>query len=75
MAFKFFSKKPSQDSSKLNDNSDQDYEFLKAIDLFTSQRERLDISLEELSTKTKISRNVLIAIEKGWRNIYQKKHI
>ena len=67
MALNFPFKKPLPDLSKLKDNAEHDSDFLKAIDLFTSQRNKLGISLEELSTKTKISRNVLIAIEKGWK--------
>ena len=60
-------KKPLSDLSKLKDKAEIDSEFLKAISLFTSHRNKLGISLEELSTKTKISRNVLIAMEKGWK--------
>ena len=70
MALNFPFKKPLSDLSSLQDKAVNDSEFLKAISLFTSQRNKLGISLEELSTKTKISRNVLIAIEKGW-----KKHL
>ena len=67
MALNFPFKKPLSDLSSLQDKAVNDSEFLKAISLFTSQRNKLGISLEELSTKTKISRNVLIAIEKGWK--------
>ena len=59
-------KKPSE-LSDLQEKSDNDLEFSKAIDLFTAQRNKFGISLEELSKKTKISRNVLIAIENGWK--------
>ena len=65
MAFNFSFKKPLSDLSNPEDKPDPDYEFLKAINLFTSQRKKLGISLEELSNKTKISRNVLLAIENG----------
>ena len=67
MALNFPFKKPLSDLSNLQDKAENDSEFLKAINLFSSQRNKLGISLEELSTKTKISRNVLIAIEKGWK--------
>ena len=73
MALKFSFKKPLIDSSSLQDKQEQDDEFLKAINLFTSQREKLGISLEELSNKTKISRNVLIAIESGWEKYLPEK--
>ena len=60
-------KKTLTDGSRLKDNPDRDPEFLRSIKLFTTQREKLGISLEELSNKTKISRNVLIAIDNGWK--------
>ena len=67
MALNFPFKKPVSGLSNFKDEEETSSEFLKAISLFTSQRNKLGISLEELSTKTKISRNVLIAIEKGWK--------
>ena len=70
MALNFPFKKPLSGTSNLKDNPDPDYEFLKAINLFKAQREKLGLSLESLSNKTKISKNVLIAIENGW-----KKHL
>ena len=73
MALNFTFKKPLSDSSSLKDKPETDYEFLEAISLFTSQREKLGISLKELSTKTKISRNVLIAIENGWKKYLPEK--
>ena len=73
MALNFQFKKPLADSSILKDKPDSDYEFLKAIDLFRSQRQKLGISLEELSNKTKISRNVLIGIENGWEKYLPEK--
>ena len=45
---------------------DNDSEFIKAKNLFIAQRKKCGISLEDLSRNTKISRNVLIAIESGW---------
>ena len=70
MALNFPFKKPLTDSQSLKGKPESDYEFYKAINLFISQREELGISLDVLSKKTKISRNVLIAIENGW-----EKHI
>ena len=67
MALNFPFKKPLSDLSNLKDKPDPSYEFSKAINLFTSQRKSLGISLDELSSKTKISKNVLIAIENGWQ--------
>ena len=68
MALNSSFKNTSSDLSKLQDKTNSDSEFSKAISLFTTQRNKLGISLEELSSKTKISRNVLIAIEKGWKD-------
>ena len=73
MALNFTFKKPLSDSSSLKDKPDPGFEFLEAISLFTSQREKLGISLKELSAKTKISRNVLIAIENGWKKYLPEK--
>ena len=67
MALNLPFKKPLSEISNLKDNPDPDYEFLQAINLFKTQREKLGVSLEELSNKTKISRNVLISIENGWK--------
>tara|TARA_Y100001968_G_scaffold185962_1_gene170308 strand:+ start:4164 stop:4685 length:522 start_codon:yes stop_codon:yes gene_type:complete len=65
MAFNF--KKTSSDSSNLVTKPDIDLEFTNSINLFSSTRKKLGISLEELSRKTKISKNVLIAIENGYK--------
>ncbi len=73
MIFNFPLKKPLSDSSPLQEKSDPDYELSKAINLFSTQREKLGISLDELSTKTKISRNVLIAIENGYKEYLPEK--
>ena len=70
MALNFPFRKPLSNSSILKDKPEPDYEFYKAISLFSSKRKELGISLEELSNKTRISRNVLIAIENGC-----KKHL
>ena len=66
-------KKHPTNFSDLEDKPDPDYEFIKAINLFSSQREKLGISLEELSNKTKISRNVLKGIENGWEKYLPEK--
>tara|TARA_Y100001968_G_C19119594_1_gene601340 strand:- start:75 stop:602 length:528 start_codon:yes stop_codon:yes gene_type:complete len=73
MALNFPFKKPLSDLSKLKDKPDSDDQFLKAISLFISQKNKLEISLEDLSKKTKISRNVLIAIENGWEKYLPEK--
>ena len=73
MALNFPFKKTLSGSSSLKEKPENDYEFLNAINLFRSQREKIGISLEELSNKTKISRNVLIAIESGWKKYLPEK--
>ena len=73
MAFNFPLKNTLSDSSLSQEKSDTDNELSKAINLFSTQREKLGITLEELSTKTKISRNVLIAIENGWKESLPEK--
>ena len=67
MALHFSFKKPLSDFSDKEENLDTDYKFTNTIGVFKSQREKLGISLEDLSNKTKISKNVLIAIENGWK--------
>tara|TARA_Y100001968_G_scaffold329286_1_gene378305 strand:- start:382 stop:900 length:519 start_codon:yes stop_codon:yes gene_type:complete len=67
MILNFSLKKDSSKLSTSKQSQEFDYEFANAINIFTSQRKKLGISLEELSAKTKISRNVLIAIENGWK--------
>ena len=73
MALNFPFQTPLSDSSSLKEKPEQDHEFLESINLFISQKEKLGISLEELSNKTKISRNVLIAIENGWKKYLPEK--
>ena len=65
MALNFSFKKHS--SGLLSDPKENcsDNDFSEAINLFRNQREKAGISLEKLSQETKISRNVLIAIENG----------
>ena len=63
-------------SSVLPDSQDKpssDNEFSDAINLFKTQRMKIGISLETLSKETKISRNVLIAIENGWEKYLPEK--
>jgi len=68
MVLNFPFKKPSSDLSNDTDKSVSfDNEFSEAINLFKTQRKKAGISLEQLSKETKISRNVLIAIENGWK--------
>ena len=57
-------------SSGISDEPGQivpDNDFSEAINLFKNQRKKVGISLDQLSNETKISRNVLIAIENGWK--------
>ncbi|AIQ97653.1 helix-turn-helix transcriptional regulator [Prochlorococcus sp. MIT 0801] len=63
-------------SSVLSDSHDKtrvENEFYKAINLFKAQRMKVGISLETLAKETKISRNVLIAIENGWEKYLPEK--
>ncbi len=67
---------PFKKSSGLSDSQDtplSDNEFSEAINLFKAQRMKIGISLEELAKETKISRNVLIAIENGWKKYLPEK--
>ena len=50
-----------------------DNDFSEAINLFKNQREKNGMSIEQLSKETKISRNVLIAIENGWEKYLPEK--
>ena len=67
MALNFPFKKSSSGLSDSHDKPRSDNEFFEAINLFKTQRLKIGISLETLSKETKISRNVLIAIENGWK--------
>ena len=67
MALNFPFKKPSSGLSDSHDKPRSDNEFSEAINLFKTRRLEIGISLETLSKETKISRNVLIAIENGWK--------
>ena len=66
MALNFSFIKSSSDLSEEPDRPISNNDFSEAINLFIEQRKKAGISLEKLSKETKISRNVLIAIENGW---------
>ena len=73
MALNFPFKKSSSGLSDSHDKPHSDSEFFEAINLFKTQRMKIGISLETLSKETKISRNVLIAIENGWKKYLPEK--
>ena len=63
-------------TSNFSDKPDKPYsdkDFSDAINLFKTQRKNSGITLEQLSKKTKISRNVLLAIENGWQKYLPEK--
>ena len=67
MNLNFPFQKSSSDLPDLADKSGKSgNDFSEAINLFKTQRMKVGISLEQLSKETRISRNVLIAIENGW---------
>jgi len=73
MALNFPFKKSSSGLSDSHDKPRSDNEFSEAINLFKTRRLKIGISLETLSKETKISRNVLIAIENGWKKYLPEK--
>ncbi len=73
MVLNFPFKKPSSGSSDVPVKSVSDNDFSEAINLFKKQRKKVGISLEQLSKETKISRNVLRAIENGWKKYLPEK--
>ena len=73
MALNFPFKKSSSGLSDEPDNIIPENDFSVAINLFKTQREKVGVSLDELSSETKISRNVLIAIENGWKKYLPEK--
>ncbi len=73
MKFDLSFKKKSTKKETLHNEQDLHPEFTKAIDLFITQRTKCGISLEELSKRTKISKNVLMAIENGWERYLPEK--
>ena len=70
MALHFPFKKYSSSLLDVPDKTFSDNDFHEAINLFKTKIKKTGISLEKLSRETKISRNVLIAIENG-----SKKHL
>ena len=68
MALNFPFKKASSGLSNEREKPYSENAFFEATNLFKTQRKKAGISLEQLSNETKISRNVLIAIENGWEN-------
>ena len=73
MALNFPIKKSSSSLSIEPDKNSSDHEFSEAINLFKTQRNKIGISLEQLSKDTKISRNVLLAIENGLKKYLPEK--
>ena len=73
MALNFPFRKSSSGLSDSHDKPSSDNEFSEAINLFKTQRMKIGISLETLSKETKISRNVLKAIENGWEKYLPEK--
>ena len=67
MALNFSFKKSSSELSDEPAKTSSDNDFSEAINLFKTQRKKVGISIEQLSKETRISRNVLIAIENGWK--------
>ena len=73
MALNFLFKKSSSASSDTPNKKSFDNDFSEAVHLFKTQRIKAGISFEQLSEETKISRNVLIAIENGWKKYLPEK--
>ena len=67
MALNFSFRKSSSGLSDEPAKTISDNDFSEAINLFKTQRKKVGISIEQLSKETRISRNVLIAIENGWK--------
>ena len=66
MSLNFFFNNSSTGLSDEPDKPLSHKDFSEAIDLFKAQRKYEGFTLEQLSKETKISKNVLIAIENGW---------
>ena len=73
MSINFFLKNKASDLDNNDDKQNLDLKFTKAVELFITQRNNRGITLEDLSKKTMISRNVLIAIENGWKKFLPEK--
>ena len=59
---KYIKGKSSETIKTVSDNG-----FNEAINLFKTERKKAGFSIEQLSNETKITKNVLIAIENGWK--------
>ena len=73
MSLNFLFKKSKSGLSNEPINPDSCSNFSEAINLFKTQRKKIGLSLEQLSKETKISRNVLVAIENGWEKYLPEK--
>ena len=73
MALNFYFKKSSSEFSQEQDQPFSENDFSEAINLFKAERKKSGISLEQLSNETKISKNVLISIENGWKKYLPEK--
>ena len=67
MDFNFLKRKKVIEINPIGEEEDHDLLYLKSLNLFKEGRKNLGFSLSELSNTTKISRNVLLAIENGWK--------
>ena len=73
MSLNFPFKKSTSELASETIHPDSNSNFAEAINLFKTQRKKIGISLEQLSIETKISRNVLVAIENGWEKYLPEK--
>ena len=73
MSLNFLFKKSTSELASEPIHPDSHSNFAEAINLFKTQRKKIGISLEQLSIETKISRNVLFAIENGWEKYLPEK--
>ena len=73
MSLNFLFKKSTSELAIEPIHPDSYSNFAEAINLFKTQRKKIGISLEQLSIETKISRNVLFAIENGWEKYLPEK--
>ena len=63
-----FSRRKKVEEVNTSGEENSELVFLNALTLFKERRKDLGLSLSDLSNNTKISRNVLLAIENGWKN-------
>ena len=73
MSLNFLFKKSTSGLANEPTHPDSHDNFGEAINLFKTQRKKVGISLEQLAKETKISRNVLVAIENGWEKYLPEK--